>query len=293
MTTERSGPISVVIPALNEEKSIGEELKNIKETMDRAGLEYEIIVVDDGSTDNTARIVEEFDYAELIKHDANRGYGEALKTGIRRAKFNSIVVTDADGTYPVEVIPELCQHMVENEMVVGARTGPVVRIPFLRRPAKWFLGRVASYLAERRIPDLNSGLRVFKKDVVLHYFPILPSGFSFTMTITLAMITNGHPVKYVPINYHERKGRSKIRPVRDTMSFLLLIIRVITYFNPLRVFLPLSLFLFIIGLGVLLFSKLVLHRVMDITVNFILFAAFQVAVLGLLADLVAKKGEMR
>ncbi len=150
--------------------------------MDRAGLEYEIIVVDDGSTDNTARIVEEFDYVELIRHDVNRGYGEALKTGIRRAKFNSIVVTDADGTYPVEVIPELCEHMVEHEMVVGARTGPIVRIPFLRRPAKWFLGRVASYLAERRIPDLNSGLRVFKKDVVLHYFPILPPGFSFTMT---------------------------------------------------------------------------------------------------------------
>lgn len=293
MRTETPGPISVVIPALNEEESIGEELRKIKETMDRAGMEYEIIVVDDGSTDNTARIVEEFGYVELIRHDANRGYGEALKTGIRKARNETVVVTDADGTYPVEVIPELCQHMVEYEMVVGARTGPVVRIPFLRRPAKWFLGRVASYLAERRIPDLNSGLRVFKKDVVLHYFPILPPGFSFTMTITLAMITNGHPVKYVPINYHERKGRSKIRPIRDTMSFLLLIIRVITYFNPLRVFLPVSLILLIIGIGLLFFSKLVLHQVMDITVNFILFAAFQVAVLGLLADLIAKKGEMR
>ena len=293
MRSNVSGPVSVIIPALNEEESIGEELRKIKETMDNAGIEYELIVVDDGSTDNTGQIVEEFNHAVFIKHDSNKGYGEALKTGIRKAINETIVVTDADGTYPVEIIPELCRHMVDYEMVVGARTGPVVRIPFIRRPVKWFLCRLASYLAERKIPDLNSGLRAFRKDVVLRYFPILPSGFSFTTTITLAMLTNGHPVKYIPINYHRRKGRSKIRPLRDTMTFLLLIVRVITYFNPLRVFLPVSFILFIIGIGLLFFSKLVLHQVMDITVNFILFAAFQVLVLGLLADLIAKKGEMR
>ncbi len=286
-------PVSVVIPAFNEEESIAGELKKIRETMDRAGVEYEIIVVDDGSTDKTAQIVEELDRVELVKHDSNKGYGEALKTGIRRAKYNTIVITDVDGTYPNEVIPEFFRHMLTHDMVVAGRTGPVVRIPFFRRPAKWFLCRLASYLAETKIPDLNSGLRAFKKDIVLPYFPILPRGFSFTTTITLAMLTSGRSVKYIPINYHERKGRSKIKPLRDTANFLLLIVRVITYFNPLRVFLPLSLLLFIIALGILFYSKLILHQVMDITVIVILVAAFQVAVLGLLADLVAKKGEMR
>ncbi len=288
-----SEPVSVVIPALNEEESIASELTKIKQIMDGSGADYEVIVVDDGSSDNTAKIVEGFGGAELIRHGANRGYGEALKTGIRKAKHNTVVIVDADGTYPVEEIPRLCRHMDENEMVVGARTGESVQVPFLRRPVKWFLGRLASYLARTNIPDLNSGFRVFRKEAVLRYFPILPRGFSFTTTITLAMITNGHPVKYVPVDYHRRKGRSKIRPFHDTMSFLMLIVRVITYFNPLRVFLPISFVLFVAGLGLLFFSKLVLHRVMDITVNFLLFAAFQVMVLGLLADLVAKKGEMK
>ncbi len=286
-------PVSVVIPALNEEESIARELVKIRQVMDETGTEYEIIVVDDGSSDNTAKIAEGFEGAELVRHGANRGYGEALKTGIRKAGYNTVVIVDADGTYPVEEIPRLCRHMDENEMVVGARTGKSVQIPFLRRPVKWCLGRLASYLARPNIPDLNSGLRVFRKDTVLRYFPILPCGFSFTTTITLAMITNDHPVKYIPIDYHRRKGHSKIRPFHDTLSFLMLIVRVITYFNPLRVFLPLSFILFAAGIGLLFFSKLVLHRVMDITVSFFLFAAFQVMVLGLLADLVAKKGEMK
>jgi hypothetical protein len=157
------------------------------------------------------------------------------------------VITDADGTYPAGSIPVLLGELGEYDMVVGARIGEHVAIPLVRRPAKWFLRKLASYLAGRQIPDLNSGLRVMRKPLVKRFEHLLPSGFSFTTTITLASLCSGSLVRYSPIDYHKRIGDSKIRP-GHAVEFLLLILRTIVYFNPLKIFIPMGAVFFLGGL---------------------------------------------
>ena len=280
--------VSIIIPAYNEEETIDQALSEIKRVMARSSWKYELVVVDDSSSDGTGRIAEKKG-VRLISHPRNRGYGAALKTGIRNAKNDTILIIDADGTYPAKEIPRLLEEMGDYDMVVGARTGERVKMPFFRRPAKFFLNRLASYLSERKIADINSGLRAFKKEVALKYFHILPAKFSFTTTITLAFLSDDYLVKYIPIDYYKRKGRSKIRPLRDTGVFLLLIIRTIIYFNPLKVLLPLASFLFLLGIAILFYSKFVLSRVMDITVILLIVTSLMVALLGLIADLIVKR----
>jgi glycosyltransferase involved in cell wall biosynthesis len=279
---------TIVIPTYNEEESIGSVLDHIQEVMASSSVSYQVLVVDDGSTDRTVEIVKSRG-VEIVRHPTNRGYGAALKMGIRHARHEVIVITDADGTYPNEEIPHLIELMADYDMVVGARTGEEVHIPLLRRPAKWFTNTLANYFARTRIPDLNSGLRAFRKELALRFYPILPDGFSFTTTITLAMLTNGYLVGYVPINYHQRVGRSKIRPVYDTLNLTLLIVRTTIYYAPLRVFLPLSGFLFLMGVVVGLYSYFILGRLMDVTTVVLVLAALQTAAAGLLADMIDKR----
>lgn len=230
--------VSVVIPAFNEAAHVAEQVRDVAGVLDGSGWQYEIIVVDDGSADATATEAATTG-ARVIRRVANGGYGSALKLGIRLARFDWILITDADGTYPVEAIPRLLAEAPTNSMVVGARIGESVRVPLERRPAKWFLNRLASYLAGRHLPDINSGLRLMRKSLVQRYEHLLPAGFSFTTTITLAAACNGHPVTYVAIDYRQRLGTSKIRP-RHAFDFTLLIVRTIVFFNPLKVFLPLG-----------------------------------------------------
>jgi glycosyltransferase involved in cell wall biosynthesis len=227
----------------------------------------------------------------LVEHEFNMGYGAALKTGIKKAKYEYIVITDADGTYPNEMIPQLVMLAVEGEhdMVVGARTGVDVNIPMIRKPAKWFISWLANYLTGMKIPDLNSGLRVIRKAVVESRKKILPSGFSFTSTITIAMLTNGYSVKYVPINYFKRTGKSKIKPIQDTMNFVQLIIRTTLYFRPLKVFMPLCFLLFMLAILVLIGSWLCLEKVMDVTFGVVMMTAVMVMAIGMLADLIDKR----
>jgi len=238
--------VSVVIPAFNEEGAIEESVRGVLSVMGDSGIEFELIVVDDGSSDRTGELSKTAG-AQVLMLPENRGYGAALKAGIARAKHEIIVITDADGTYPAESIPVLLENLGEYDMVVGARIGANVAIPLVRRPAKWFLRRLASYLAGRAIPDLNSGLRVMRKSLVKRFEHLLPSGFSFTTTITLASLCSGALVRYSPIDYHERIGESKIRPTH-AVEFLLLILRTIVYFNPLKVFLPIGGVFFLGGL---------------------------------------------
>ncbi len=280
--------VSIIIPAYNEGETIGGVLSEVKEVMEKSNWGYKLIVINDGSSDGTGRIAEKKG-ARLISHPRNRGYGASLKTGIRNAKNDTILITDADGTYPAKEIPKLLKEMKDCDMVVGARTGEEVKMPFFRRPAKFFLNRLASYLSERKIPDINSGLRAFKKDIAQKYFHILPAKFSFTTTLTLAFLSDDYSVKYIPIDYRKRRGRSKIKPLRDTWGFLLLIIRTIIYFNPLKVLLPVAFFLFLLGIVVLFYSKFVLQQVMDITVILLIVISLLVALLGLIADLVVKR----
>ena len=173
-------------------------------------------------------------------------------------------------------------------MVVGARTGDAARIPLIRRPAKWLLAKLANYLAETQIPDYNSGLRVFRKDVAMRFFKILPSGFSFTTTITLSALCHGYRVKYTPIAYYHRTGHSKIKPIRDTYRFFMLIVRTTVYFNPLKVFMPIGFTLF--GLGMIkLVHEIITAGGLAETSVLLLLAAFQTVALGLLADMIDKR----
>jgi len=280
--------ISVVIPAYNEEEAIGAALDELIEVLE--GQIYEIIVVDDGSTDNTAKTVQEKN-VKLIQHPCNKGYGAALKTGIDHASGERILITDADGTYPNKEIPRLLEHVDQYDMVVGSRTGKDVNIQLYRRPAKWFLSRLANYLSGTKIPDLNSGMRIFRKEDAKKFFNILPSGFSFTTTITLAYLSNDMLIKYIPIDYYERQGRSKINPFKDGFNFILLIVRTITYFNPLKVFLPIGFGLFVMAALVFAYSLLMLEKVMDIAVIILVVASIQIGLFGLLSDLIVRRSD--
>jgi glycosyltransferase involved in cell wall biosynthesis len=288
-----SPEFSLVIPCYNEASAIEETIAQIKRELEDCG-QYELIVVDDGSTDGTEDILTELKSANpdliVVAHSRNRGYGAALKTGTTYASSEFIVITDADCTYPNEVIPELVRRAQEEDadMVVGARTGSDVTYSKLRAIPKIFLKKYASWIAATNIPDINSGLRVFKKSVAERYFNILPNSFSFTLTITLAMITNYYRVIYIPINYSERVGESKIRPIRDTLKFIQLIVRTGTYFAPLRVFFPVILILSIAFVGSLCWDLFVERNLTDKTILLLLFT-MNTGMFALLADMIDKR----
>jgi len=282
---------SIVVPCYNERDSVVETLKKIVDSMSKHSNEYEVIVVNDASTDSSKELLEKCTLSiKLINNKYRLGYGGSLKKGILKSQYDYIVTIDADGTYPGDMIPELIQSAVggDYDMVVGARLGENVKIPLIRKPAKWLTNKLANYLSGTKIPDLNSGFRIIKKELVEKFIKILPDGFSFTMTITLAMLTNGYSVEYLPISYFKRKGKSKIRPIRDTLNFFQLIIRTVMYFNPLRVFLPMSLSLFIAGL-ILLLYRIFFAKAFVTIITILFIASFQILAIGMLADLIDKR----
>lgn len=286
--------VTIVIPTYNEERGAGPVLDELLATLDRQldpAIAYEIIVVDDGSRDRTAEVLRPYvcDRLRLISHPHNRGYGAAIKTGVLHARHPWILITDADGTYPNEHIIELLAERGRHEMVVGARVGAGAAIPWLRRPPKYVLRVLASYLSRQSIPDLNSGLRVFRRDLAARFENILPDRFSYTTTITLAMFSAGFHVKYLPIRYLKRSGKSKIRPIHDTLNFLKLIIRTIMYFDPLRVFLPVALLFMLGAVVVAISSYTITGRVMDVTTVLLFVTGFQTLALGMLADMLNRR----
>lgn len=286
-TMAKSCQVTVIIPAFNEEETIAEDIDVIVETMEKSDYQYEIIVVDDGSTDKTAQIIKAKKGAELIQHSYNRGVGAARKTGILKARGEIIVMTDGDGTYPNQDIPKLLNYIKNYDMVVGARVGKNVTWPLIRRPARWFIRKLASYLIATKIPDLNSGLRAFKKDLARKFFAILPDGHSWVSTITLAFLANGYTIKYVPIDYYKRKGKSTIHPVKDTYNFILLVIRTVMYFNPLRIFIPLTGIVLSIAIVRTIYDATALHRIKESDIMLFLTGLI-IGMLGLLADLIVR-----
>lgn len=283
-------PVTVLIPAYNEEKSVGGVIDSYREGLQAyfgSVDSFQILVVDDGSKDRTAEEARSHG-AVVIQNRTNRGYGATLKVGIHHARHEDILITDADDTYRVEEAIKVLDAREGCDMVIGARTGRTVKIPVLRRPPKWVLLKLASYLSGVDIPDLNSGLRFFTKTGIKEYFHIISDGFSFTMTSTLSYLADGKDVAFIPINYHARTGHSKIRPIRDTLLFVQIILRTIIYFNPLRVFLPLSLLLFLLGIGVGAYEVIVHENLTDFSLMAII-SGIQVGATGLLADLIVRK----
>ena len=283
--------LSIIIPVYNEYEGLQQTIKEMEIVLD--GGNIEIIIVNDGSDEKTASILNdaERDGVSVIHHLVNRGYGAALKTGLNKANYDYVGITDADGTYPNERFPEFYRAAEENgfDMVVGARKGETVHIPWIRRFPKWCIGRLADYVSRSHIPDLNSGMRVMRKETVEKYLSILPDGFSFTSTITLAMTVNNHSVNFVNIDYHKRKGKSKIRPIHDTLNFVQLILRTTIYFDPLRVFVPFGFFLFLAAGVTVFLGATFLERIPDVTVAILALGGIQVVCLGLVADQINRK----
>lgn len=293
--------VTVIFPAYDEAGAIADEIRATAAVMSRLGRPYELIVVDDGSTDGTAEAAEAAG-ARVLQHIGNRGYGSALKTGIVAASHDTIVISDADGTYPADRIPDLLRELETADMVVGARVGPNVAIPLIRRPAKWLLGKLANRIAGCAIPDLNSGLRAFRRECVNQYLRILSNKFSFTTTITLALLADDYQVRYVPIDYHARIGQSKIRP-RHFMEFVVLVLRMAMLFQPLRVFLPLAALFTAAGVlkvvnDIVAFSyrtdqaigwSLLVQPVLSTSALLLLMAGLQLLLIGMVADGVLRR----
>ena len=276
--------LSVVIPAYNEEAAVRSTVEDVRAHLAPLGIPFEIIVVDDGSKDNT-RAEAIASGATVDWNDQNSGYGATLKRGVKRAQYDYVAILDADGTYPARYLPEmlaLCRHQ---DMVVGDRGAAMKNVPVVRRPAKFILNHLASFLADRKLNDLNSGLRVFRRSELIPFLPLLPQNFSFTTTITLCMSCNGKRLIYVPIEYGKRVGRSKIKPI-DFINFIILILRVITLFNPLRVFIPLGLVLFLLGVAKLVYD--IVQMNLSESAIFAFLAAIMIWSLGLIADMISR-----
>ncbi len=247
--------VTVVLPCFNEQDHVADEVGRICAALDGSGLTYELLAIDDSSTDDTlARLREcepEHPSMTVVAFPRNGGSGTARRIGTQRARGELVVWTDADMTYPNERIPELVEELrkrPEVDMVVGARTSEQGTHRVLRVPAKWLIRRTAEFLTSTSIPDLNSGLRAFRREVSLPYLRLLPPGFSCVTTITIAFLSNQHAVDYVPISYAKRSGVSKFHPLRDAYRYVLQVMRMVMYFNPLKLLMPPALGL--IGLSV-------------------------------------------
>lgn len=283
---EGAPAVSVIVPAYDEEESIGPSVEAIRQALDGAGVVHELVVVDDGSEDRTGERARAAG-ARVLTLPENRGYGSAIKFGIARTRHPKIVICDADRTYPAHAIPELLAFVDVYDMVVGARVVSNDAVPWARRPAKWLLRKLASYLSGRPIPDINSGLRVMDRAMVERFVHLLPSGFSLTTTITLAALCSDYLVHYHPIRYYPRVGRSKIRPFHAA-EFLLLVLRTMVYFNPLKIFLPLGAVFFLVGAGKFAYD-LTRGNLSELALMGFLGSALLWSV-GLLADQISRLG---
>ncbi|RZS90186.1 glycosyltransferase involved in cell wall biosynthesis [Motilibacter rhizosphaerae] len=287
--------VTVVLPCYNEQDHVMDEIERIVKSLDASGYTYELLCVDDASTDGTLRVLQEalllYPQVRLLPFRRNGGSGTVRRIGTQQARGEIVVWTDADMSYPNERIPELVRILDEDpsiDQVVGARTSEEGSHKALRVPAKWFIRKFAEMLSNSRIPDLNSGLRAFRRSVALPYLRLLPPGFSCVTTITLAFLSNQHDIRYVPIDYAKRAGKSKFRFVRDAYRYLLQVLRMVMYFNPLKVLMPIALTLLGLAVAKGVFD-MVVHPVRFASNTVLLFVTgLIIAVMGLLADLIVR-----
>jgi polyisoprenyl-phosphate glycosyltransferase len=287
--------VTIILPCYNEEGHVIAEVERITAAMDESGYSYELLAVDDKSTDGTlAKLYDaapRFPQMEVVPMRRNGGSGVVRRTGTQRAKGEIVVWTDADMTYPNERIPELVQILEKDQMidqVVGARTSEQGTYKVFRVPAKWFIRKFAERLSGTKIPDLNSGLRAFRREVSLPYLRLLPDGFSCVTTITLAFLSNHHEIQYVPIDYAQRAGKSKFKFVKDAYRYILQILRMTMYFNPLKVLMPLALTLVTLGFLKAIYDVVVhpFHIAEDTVLIFV--SGLLIGSLALLGDLIVR-----
>jgi len=285
-----SPDVTVVLPCYNERDHVELEIKRIRAALEAAGMTYELLCIDDGSTDGTREVLQAVDGIRTVLLPRNQGSGTVRRIGTQQARGRVVVWTDADMTYPNELIPELVAQLDDTyDQVVGARRTEAGTYKLARVPAKWAIRKLACWLTNTDIPDLNSGLRAFKRSVAQPYLRLLPAGFSCVTTITLAFLSNGHPVKYVPIDYFKRAGRSKFHPFSDAYNYIIQVLRMVMYFNPLRVLMPVGLSLLAATMAKLAFD-LTVHN-LRVTGSTVLvgLAAFNIIAIALLADLVVRR----
>ena len=285
--------VSIVLPVYNEKGHLHEEIDRIRKAMDASEFSYEIIVIDDGSNDGSGDALREIEGIRLIQFLTNRGSGSARKYGTRAARGDIVVWTDVDMSYPNDLIPELVREMEGYDQVVGARTTEQGTHKAFRVPAKLFIRKLASYLVQTDIPDLNSGMRAFRRDVALQYVSQLPPGFSCVTTITLTFLAHGYTVKYWPITYSKRAGKSKFHWWSDTKRYLLQVIRMTLSYDPFRVFLPIGFLLLLLGTFKLIYDVTDHDFKVAINTLLIFLASFQVFVVGMLADLIGRATRAR
>ena len=278
--------ISLVIPAFNEEAAVFDAVSNAKSVLQENFDEpFEVVVVDDGSSDETAARAADAG-ARVIRHPHNTGYGHALKSGIAAAQYDTIAISDADGTYPIEELPKLVEkYNLGFDMVVGARSGKYYHGTFFKKPMRKTLKFLVEWTTGRKIPDINSGLRVFSRKTITPYMAHLCNTFSFTTSLTLAYMMTTRYVAYMPIGYSDRIGETKVRLWKDSLRTLQYIIQAIIYYNPIKIFLLMSLICFaisLISLGIGVAFQLATGYMLGVgafLVSIIVFA------LGLVADL--------
>jgi len=287
--------VTIVLPCHNEQGHVIDEVARICAAMDNSGYTYELVAYDDASTDGTLAALRtaaaRFPHLRIVHFERNGGSGTVRRIGTHQARGKIVVWTDADMTYPNERIPELVA-MLENDQhvdqVVGARTTEEGTHKLLRVPAKWLIRKLAEVLTNSSIPDLNSGLRAFRREIALPYLRLLPPGFSCVTTITIAFLSNQHDVRYVPIDYAKRAGKSKFKFVRDAYRYILQVLRMVMYFNPLKVLMPLALFLITLGIAKGIFDLIVHPFLIAVNTVLILVSGLIVATLALLADLIVR-----
>lgn len=282
---ESSVDFSVIIPAYNEGQVIGPVIQRLVRHLDSLNRDYEILVISDGSTDETNSIVEDFgEPVRLIELPYNTGNGAAIKTGIRRASGDMIICMDADGQHAPEDVEKFLKECERYDMVVGARIkGSQAGIH--RSIANSLYNLFASYVTGRRIEDLTSGFRAMKTDIARRFVGLLPNGFSYPTTITLCMLRAGYSVKYIPITTAKRVGKSKIRILSDGPKFLLVIMKICMLFSPLKIFLPVSMFLFLVGMGYYGYTFVAEHRFTNMSM-----LLFSTSVIIFMMGLIAEQG---
>jgi polyisoprenyl-phosphate glycosyltransferase len=280
--------VSVVLPVFNEAGHLEQEIARIREALEVSSFSFEIIAVDDGSSDGSTELLRTIEGIRLIELGRNRGAGTARRVGSRAAAGRVVVWTDCDMSYPNHEIPQLVKSLEGHDQVIGARKSEEGTKKALRVPAKWTIRRLAEFLSEHEIPDLNSGFRAFRREVLAQFLHLLPKGFSCVTTMTMAFMANGYSVHFIPIEYEKRAGTSKFHWYSDTKKYALQVVRLVLSYEPLRVFMPVGLAMLFFGIGKLAYDWTVRDFHLATNTLLILFAALQVLAIGLLADLVVR-----